>query len=46
MVKNLFLMSLIEIADSSFARNLKNKNSIMGYCFFLNGAIVTEFSKK
>lgn len=28
-------------ADSNFADNSKDRKSVMGYCFFLNGAVIS-----
>lgn len=37
---------LIGYADSNFARDPEDHKSVMGYCFFLNGAVVSWSSKK
>lgn len=40
------LISLIRFADSSFARYPEDRKSVIGYCFFLNGAVVLWCNKK
>ncbi len=37
---------LIGYADSNFARDPEDRKSVIGYCFFLNGAVVSWRSKK
>ena len=37
---------LIGYADSNFAGDPEDRKSVMGYCFFLNGAVVSWSSKK
>lgn len=37
---------LIGYGDSNFAGDLEDRKSVMGYCFFLNGAVVSRSSKK
>lgn len=37
---------LIRYRNSNFTRDLGDKKSVMGYCFFLNDAIVLWSSKK
>lgn len=37
---------LIGYGDSNFAGNPEDRKSVMGYCFFLNGAVVSWSSKK
>ena len=37
---------LISYADSNFAGDPEDRKSVMGYCFFLNGAVVSWSSKK
>lgn len=37
---------LIGYGDSSYAGDLKDKKSVMGYCYFLNGTVVSWCSKK
>lgn len=37
---------LISYTDSNFAGDPKDRKSVMGYCFFLNGAVVSWSSKK
>ena len=37
---------LVGYANSNFARDPKDRKSVMGYCFFLNGAVVSWSSKK
>lgn len=44
--KNPPLYGLIGYADSNFARDPGDRKSVMGYCFFLNGAVVLWSSKK
>lgn len=36
---------MIGYGDSNFAGNLEDRKSIMSYCFFLNGAVVSISSK-
>ena len=40
------LYSLIGCADSKFAGDLEDRKSVIGYCFFLNRAVVSWCSKK
>ncbi len=35
------LFGLIGYRDSSYAGDPKNRKSVMGYCYFLNGAVVS-----
>ena len=37
---------LIGYGDSNFAGDPEDRKSVMGYCFFLNGAVVSWSSKK
>lgn len=37
---------LIGYGDSSYAGDLEDRKSVMGYCYFINGAIVSWCSKK
>lgn len=37
---------LIGYADSNFAGDPEDRKSVMGYCFFFNGAVVSWSSKK
>lgn len=37
---------LLGFADSNFAGDPEDRKSVMGYCFFLNGAVVSWSSKK
>ena len=37
---------LVGYADSNFAGDPKDRKSVMGDCFFLNGAVVSWSSKK
>ncbi len=37
---------LVGYADSNFAGDPEDRKSVMGYCFFLNGAVVSWSSKK
>lgn len=37
---------LVRYGDSNFAGDSEDRKSIMGYCFFLNGAVVSWSSKK
>lgn len=37
---------LTDYADSNFAGDAEDRKSVMGYCFFLNGAVVSWSSKK
>ena len=37
---------LISYADNNFAKDSKDPKSVMGYCFFLNRAVVSWSSKK
>ena len=37
---------IVGYADSNYAGNPEDRKSIMGYCFFMNGAVVTWSSKK
>lgn len=37
---------LVGYADSNFAGDSEDRKSVMGYCFFLNGALVSWSSKK
>ena len=37
---------LVEYGDSNFARDPEDRKSVMEYCFFLNGAVVSWSSKK
>ncbi len=37
---------LVGYADSNFTGDLEDRKSVMGYCFFLNGAVVLWSSKK
>lgn len=37
---------LVGYTDSNFARDSKNWKIVMGYCFFLNRAVISESSKK
>lgn len=40
------LYGLIGYADSNFVGNPEDQKSVMGNCFFLNGAVVLWSSKK
>lgn len=37
---------LIDYADSNYVRDPEDKKSVMGYCFFFNGALATWSSKR
>lgn len=37
---------LVGYGDSSYAGDPEDRNSVMGYCYFINGAIVSWCSKK
>ncbi len=37
---------LIGFADNNLAKDPKDRKLVIGYCFFLNGAIVSWYSKK
>lgn len=38
--------SLVGYADSNFAGDLEDRKLVLGYCFFINGAVVSWTSKK
>lgn len=40
LLKNILLYKLVSYIDSNFARDLKDWKLIIGYCFFLNEAVV------
>lgn len=42
----LSLFGLIGYENSSYAGDPENRKSVMGYCYFINGAIVSWCSKK
>lgn len=44
--KNLPPFGLKGFANSNFTSNLKNRMLVMGYCFFVNSAVVLRSSKK
>lgn len=44
--RDLPLYGLVGYVDSNFAGNPENRKSVIGYCFFLNGAIVSWSNKK
>ena len=35
------LFGLIVYEDSSYAKDPENKKSVMGYCYFINGAVIS-----
>lgn len=37
---------LIRYKDSSYARNPKNRKSVMQYCYFINKVVISCYSKK
>lgn len=37
---------LVGFVDSNFTGNPEDQKSVMEYCFFLNGAVVSWYSKK
>lgn len=39
-------MEIVDYANSSYARDLEDRKFIMGYYFFLKGAIITWFSQQ
>lgn len=46
MLRNPLLIGLIRFADSSFTGDPKDRKSVISYYFFLNGAVVSWYSKK
>lgn len=44
--RNLLLYGLVGYTDSNFTGDPKDRKSVMGYYFFLNGAMVSWSSKK
>lgn len=46
MSKEFLSFSLIGYEDNSFARDLEDRKWVIGYCFFINGAVVLWCSKK
>lgn len=44
--RNLSFYGLISYIVSNLARDPRDQKSVMGYCFFLNGAIILWSSKK
>lgn len=45
-LKNSPLYGLTRYTNSNFTKDLDNYKSVMGYCFFLNRAVVSCCSKK
>lgn len=37
---------LIRYGDSNYADDRENRKSVVGYCYFLNGVVMTWYSKK
>ena len=41
-----FLFRLIWYGDNSYVENLEDKKSLIRYCYFINEAVVSWYSKK
>ena len=41
-----FLFRLIEYGDNSYNKNPEERKSVIGYCYFINGAVLSWCSKK
>lgn len=44
--ENQLLYGLVGYVNSNYAGDLKDRKSVMGHCFFLNGGVVSWYSKK